>query len=300
MTTGCLPQTIQWTSMKKISACPSWLELSKDRSSFVFVPERAKIVRMIFELSIGGLGSYAIADRLTRQKIAPFGASEKWDHTTIDSMLRNRAMLGERQPRSWGGRGKKGAPVGEPISNYYPAVVDEATFQAAQVARQRNLSVGRGRKGNNVANIFTGLTTCLYCGSAVKFHSHGESKSLICAKVLEDAGCIRAGWSYGNFESSVLSFLGHPLLLERLTGDRQKVVAGLAGDIKRLLEPETYDLRLEITSLLKRVLTELKVASAGAEPMPTLPEALVRRDNPQRFFEIRLWDGPRYLGIPVL
>jgi hypothetical protein len=43
---------------------------------------------------------------------------------------------------------------------YYPAVVDVPTFQAAQVARQRNLAIGRGRKGHDITNIFTGLTTC--------------------------------------------------------------------------------------------------------------------------------------------
>ena len=142
--------------MKKISACPSWLDLSEDRRSFIFVPKKAEIVQMIFQLSIGGLGSYAISDRLTRQNVAPFGPSQKWDHTTIDSMLRNRATVGEYQPKTYTGGSKKGVPVGAPIPGYYPAVIDEATFAAAQVARQRNLVVGRGRKGNNIANIFTG------------------------------------------------------------------------------------------------------------------------------------------------
>ncbi len=285
---------------KKISACPSWLEISKDRTSFVFVPERAEIVRKIFELSIGGLGSYAIADLLTRHKLPPFGSSQKWDNTTIDGMLRNRATLGEYQPKSWAGGSKKGVPVGAPISNYYPAVIDEATFQAAQAARQRHLATGRGRKGNNIANIFTGLTTCAYCGGPVKFHSNGASKSLICAQVIDDIGCIRAAWSYRNFESSVLSFLVHPALMDRSAGDEQKILAELAARIRQLQRPETYDLRLEIASLLKQAISKLRVFSAGTAPTPTLPGALVRRENPERFFEITLSDGRSYLGIPVL
>ncbi len=286
--------------MKRISACPGWLDLSGDRRSFVFVPEKAQVVREIFELSIGGLGSYAIADRLNRKGVPPFGPSPTWDHTTIDGMLRSRATVGEYQPKSWAGGTKKGVPVGAPIANYYPAVIDETTFQAAQVARQRHLATGRGRKGNNIANIFTGLTTCAYCEGPVKFHSNGDSKSLICAQVIENVGCIRAAWSYRNFESSVLGFLAHPALLDRAHGDGQKIVAELAARIKQLQRPETYDLRLEIASLLKQVISELKVASAGASPSPTLPEALVRRDSPERFFEITLSDGRSYLGFPVL
>jgi Recombinase len=286
--------------MKKISACPSWLDLSEDRRSFVFVPEKAQIVREIFALSIGGLGSYAIADRLNRKGVPPFGQSPTWDHTTIDGMLRSRATIGEYQPKSWSGGSKKGVPVGAPISNYYPAVIDEATFQAAQVSRQRNLVTGRGRKGNNVANIFTGLTTCAYCRGPVKFHSNGDSKSLICAQVIENTGCIRAAWSYRNFESSVLSFLAHPALIECFRGEGQKILAELVARIKQLHRPETYDLRLEIAALSKQMISELKVASAGAEPTPTLPEALVHRDHPERFFEVFLSDGRSYLGLPVL
>jgi hypothetical protein len=98
----------------------------------------------------------------------------------------------------------------------------------------------------------------------------------------------------------VLSFLAHPALTERFTGEGQKVLAELVARIKRLYRPETYDLRLEIAALSKQVISELKVASAGADPTATLPEALVHRDIPERFFEITLSDGRSYLGLPVL
>ena len=198
-------------TMKKHTACPSWLDLSKDRSSFVFVPERAKVVRKIFELSIGGLGSYSIAKQFGRQGVKPFGSSPKWDHTNIDNLLRNRATLGEYQPKSYAGGSKKGVPMGDPIAGYYPAVIDEKTFIAAQEARRQHLRAGRGRKGTNLANLFTGITTCGYCGSLVKFHSNNSYKSLICQKVLDSHGCVRAGWSYKNFEviGSQLSLPSH-------------------------------------------------------------------------------------------
>jgi hypothetical protein len=40
--------------IKKLMGCPAWLGLSEDRASFVFIPDRAKIVQRIFELSIAG------------------------------------------------------------------------------------------------------------------------------------------------------------------------------------------------------------------------------------------------------
>src|SRR5258708_16300723 len=114
--------------MKKISACPSWLKLSEDRYSFVFVPDRAEIVRKIFELSIGGLGSYSIANHLNRQNVPPFGPSPKWDHTTIDSMLRNRATFGEHQPESYAGGSQQGIPLAPPVPLSYPPLIHQAPF----------------------------------------------------------------------------------------------------------------------------------------------------------------------------
>jgi hypothetical protein len=88
--------------------------------------------------------------------------------------------------------------------------------------------------------------------------------------------------------------------MEGFRGEGQKVLAELVVRVKQLHRPETYDLRLEIASISKQVISELKVASAGADPTPTLPEALVHRDIPERFFEITLSDGRSYLGMPVL
>src|SRR6202140_530405 len=149
---------------KKLSACPGWLRLSEDRTSFIFMPDRADIVRTIFELSIAGLGGYTIAKQLNAKKVPPFGPSPKWDQSTIHNLLRNRATIGEHQPKQY--RNRKEFPVGDPVPNYYPAVIEEGLFSAAQVARQRNLVSGRGRKGRFITNLFAGIPTCAYCGSA--------------------------------------------------------------------------------------------------------------------------------------
>ncbi len=286
-------------SMKKISACPSWLGLTEDRRKFVFLPERAEVVRKIFELAIGGIGSYAIANHLNRERIPAFGPSQTWDHTTVDSMLRNRATFGEYQPKSYAGGSKKGVPVGPPVAGYYPAAIDEATFHAAQAARRQNLISGRGRKGNNIANIFSGLAICAYCGSEIKFHSNGDAKSLICSKVLNNDGCIRTAWSYRDFEGNVLCFLAHPALAEKLSFGQKKIMSDLVYLIRQLSGHEVYTARFNIALLLKEIISELSISSAGSEPAQRLSEALVRRDISGRFFEIRLWDGPLYKGISV-
>jgi hypothetical protein len=63
--------------------------------------------------------------------------------------------------------------------------------------------------------------------------------------------------------------------------------------------PNVFSVRIEITSILKKIVTELNVACAGSKPAQTLPDALIRRDKPERFFKLTLWDGPTYIGLPI-
>src|ERR1700712_707268 len=136
---------------KKLMGCPAWLTLSEDRTSFVFMPERAEIVRRIFELSIAGFGAYTIAKQLNLKKTAVFGPSPSWDQSTIHNMLRNPATYGEYKPTPNSNEENTARP---PISNYYPAAIDKSMFVAAQEARQRNLAFGRGPKGPLITNVF--------------------------------------------------------------------------------------------------------------------------------------------------
>ena len=65
-------------------------------------------------------------------------------------------------------------------------------------------------------------------------------------------------------------------------------MAELVGRIEQLSGSNDYDVRLKIASLLKQVLSELKLANASSQPMRTLPGALIRRDNPERSADFRL------------
>jgi DNA-binding CsgD family transcriptional regulator len=277
---------------KKLMGCPAWLGLSQDRTSFIFIPERAKIVRRIFELSIAGFGGYTIAKQLNAQKVPSFGPSPKWDQSTIHNMLRNRATFGEYQPGKH--RIKKSLPVdGTAIQNFYPPVIEENIFKAAQEARQRNLVFGRGPKGRLITNLFSGLPTCSYCGSRVKFHSN--AKSLICQTVLEGGACYRFGWSYKNFENSLFEFLDESKVDKKFSEQLQHLQAGIQSQSER----EIYDARAEISQILKAIVLKLTIASAGASPPSIKPDARIRRDHPKRYFAAIFSDGSSRMGWPA-
>lgn len=277
---------------KKIMNTPGWLALNEDRTAFVYLPDRAEVVREIFNLSIGGLGGYSIAKLLNSRNVPAFGTSGRWDQSTIHNMLTSRATIGEYQKKQKI-KGKE-YPVGKSVSGYYPPVVDEETFEAAQIARRRNLSSGRGRKGRFVTNLFAGLTKCAYCNSPVKFHRNGPSMSLICANVLEGSNCFRFGWPYQDFERSFFAFFQEPSFNPKLF---QLLVRLKSTDKQE--EEQIYEARMEIAHTLRSLVSFVTIAAAGGNPAASKAGALIRRNHPDRFFSVMFSDGSSRTGYAV-
>ena len=123
--------------------CPAWLRLSADRRTYELMPDRAEIVRQIFANSAAGLGMYSIATRLNEAGVQAFVGKNGWHRSYIAKTLANRAVLGEFQPHILidGNR----VPDGEPITNYFPAIITEQIFYQAQHGRLSK--EGRWRRG---------------------------------------------------------------------------------------------------------------------------------------------------------
>ncbi len=274
---------------KRIKNAPSWLELTDDRTSFVFVPERAKVVREIFELSVAGSGGYSIAKLLNSKQVPAFGRSKRWDQSTIHNLLTNRAVLGEYQ-RKQTVEGKE-MPVGDPVPGYYPAVVGAELFNAAHQARQRNLAAGRGRKGRFISNLFAGLLECSYCGAPVKFHSNGNVKSLICKTVLDRGECARFAWSYADFEQSFFYLLGQSDDFPELS----KQLIRLKLSAEQAVSTEIYNVRSDIGRTIRRLVLRLTTNAAGDNPNFTAGD--IRRSHPDRYFTVTLIDGSSRTGL---
>jgi hypothetical protein len=287
---------VKLATSRRITACPAWLALSEDRTSFVFLPDRAEIVRQIFEMSIAGLGGYTIAKQLNSKNVPAFGPSPKWDQSTIHNLLTNKATIGEHQPKRY--EKKKELPFGDPIRNYYPPVIGEDLFLAAQRARRKNLASGRGRKGRLITNLFGNLLTCAYCAAPVKFHSNGNAKSLICSTVLQEGGCYRMAWTYRSFEDSFFKLVTEVAGLATAQNE-QETLRKLKTLIRNMSSGEVYDARLAISVILKAAVSEFKVAAAGSAPIAGRPDARIRRDGPGRYFEIRFSSGPTHTGFPA-
>ena len=134
----------------------AWVKLVE--GEFELIPERAAIVRRIYEDSASGLGAMTIARRLNDESVPTFGRSNGWQPSYIKKILTDRAVIGEFQPHL-SPKDRARQPVGDPIANYYPAAVKDGLFAKVQA---------RARKGGHAAargftNVLTGLAVCHEC-----------------------------------------------------------------------------------------------------------------------------------------
>ena len=195
--------------LKLTKRCPGWLTLSEDRRSFSVIEDRAKIIRRIFEETVSGLGVYSIARRLNAEGVPAFASRKGWQLSSIHKLITSRTVIGEYQPnRLIDG---KRVPDGEPIKNYYPAIIDEALYNAAHNARGLRREAGGGRTGKRVSNLFSKIAVCRECGSSMHFESKGSGPRggtyLVCDLVRRNMGCPSVRWRYNDFEASFLAFV---------------------------------------------------------------------------------------------
>ena len=119
---------------------PVWLKAVKGKPIEV-IPERAAIVRKMFEWAAKGLGAYMICDKLVKAGVPAWGPVFKgrpprWTPYYVSDTLRNRATIGEYTPhtKKLVSGVKRRVPDGEPIM-YYPPVVPLSLFQKVHAAR---------------------------------------------------------------------------------------------------------------------------------------------------------------------
>ena len=105
--------------------CPSWVSWDKEKKAFV-LNDGAEAVRFIFEKTAEGVGQRQVLAGLQKD-FKPIGLSGKWNGSFIQKVLNDRAVLGERQPKTADDKGSR-VPVGSVIVGYYPAVIDESAL----------------------------------------------------------------------------------------------------------------------------------------------------------------------------
>jgi DNA invertase Pin-like site-specific DNA recombinase len=190
--------------------CPEWLKVVDGK--FVPIEERVTIVRRIFRETIEGRGRRDIARRLNEERKYPFRSpdgSKGWQTSSIAKIVQGRMVLGEYVPHKGTHKLGNRQPDGAPIPNFYPAIIDEATFWLAQGALAERRGQSAGRRGVTGAHILQGLAKCSMCGSAMHILNKGKPPKggvyLACSSNLGKFRCDNATrWRVDTLEESLL------------------------------------------------------------------------------------------------
>jgi hypothetical protein len=252
------------------AVCPAWLKPIKVPTEnnkfktvgFEVIKDRGKLVQKLFKDAADGIGIYVQVKRLNEAKIPSFGRSGKWTLQYVAAILANRAVLGEHQPHRIikEGRIKKRVAEGDPIADYFPRVISDELFHRVRHATIQRLTRGRGRKGDRLNNLFSGIAYCVYCKSKMRYLDIRQ-RYLVCDGATRGFGCkITKGWRYDDFEASFLEFveeldLGSIINEEEHEAARLKVVHEIEscrGQVTSLDQEIDEKLQLRLDTAIAR------------------------------------------------
>lgn len=142
------------------SECPNWLKV--ENGKYVPISERVAAIREIYAKARDGFGISKLVRFANEGRLPVPGKGTTWHTSLVNRVLSNPALIGRFQPRKTV-QGKR-VPLGKPIENYYPAVLDVDLFMAVQSLRAKAAVFPKRRDDNNY-NYLMGIAQC-ECGGS--------------------------------------------------------------------------------------------------------------------------------------
>ncbi len=232
---------------------PGWLRAEGSgakesrNARFTVIPERAALVRRMYDMFFAGHGKKGISEAFNREGIPPWGRARFWYSTYVFKCLTSPAVLGFYTPTIYEHPdGRVHRVKQEPIAGYFPAIIDEETFQRAQtLIKGRTNPVRKG----HIASLLAGLAKCPRCGATmtrvIKGGKRKHPPSLVCVKAKAGAGCSFRSAKLPDIEQAFAENVSHfraPPLAE----------ADLATEIEGT-ENALYEVRKEIRQLVRAI-----------------------------------------------
>lgn len=175
------------------SVVPNWLyvDTSEGKKTIKADPEKAKVVKRIFDMALEGRGLESIAVALNADSVPTFGRAKYWNKAYVKMVLESEAVFGRFTPHKLSFEsGKKVRVPQEPIDSYYPKVVTENTFKKVKALRGGG-KASRAHTKYGVQNSLANLAKCSLCGSGMGRVTKGnkERPKLVCLNARSGGGC---------------------------------------------------------------------------------------------------------------
>jgi DNA invertase Pin-like site-specific DNA recombinase len=202
---------------KMTAKVPDWLQLSEDKKGFIINNDAQFAISVIFDKKLEGKGSEKIAKEMNQsaywKPTGRKGKSPSWRKSYIDKLLHNdKRLIGEHQLYKF--IDGKRVKIGDPISSYYPPIIELSKFERVQAQIKRNYQFKgyAGGRNGKMSNLFSPMAVCSECGSTMQFIDKGKppkgAKYYLCDKEKRgiEGGCIYGKIRYDKIEEYILTY----------------------------------------------------------------------------------------------
>ncbi len=220
---------------------PAWIKRDDEKGEFWLIPERAKVVKRMFELADSGKGATAIAKLLNAEGHVTFTYGKPWAADNVDRILKMPAVVGELYTKRMH------------VKDYFPPVIERAVFQRIKSRRKCGYNP-TGKAGKH--NIFVGIAVCGVCGMSMFLKSRvsrgRKYRYLQCSSVIKNDLCDARPYRYDKFEKHVLYHLREGAL----------ALLGVDNNATKEIENKISEMEGEVDACDGRVSLLLGVLSA--------------------------------------
>lgn len=147
------------------NTCPAWLTLTPCRRAFQLRHDRIATLVDICRMRADGISYTGISRKLNEKGTQTFRGGNGWQSSAVKALVRNRALIGEYQHQSRA----TGETIGDPVPDYFPRIVSNEVFQAANDLRLKAAMPSRGGEIWH-RNLLADLAVCGVCGSRMRFN----------------------------------------------------------------------------------------------------------------------------------
>jgi DNA invertase Pin-like site-specific DNA recombinase len=188
---------------------PVWLTWNVDENRFELVPDRAELLRAIFNKAHQGWSRHRIAKWLNEEGIPTWGIDKRkaphWHSSYIQKLLTSPSVVGVFTPhrKIEDENGVRRRKAQDPIERYFPAAVPREVFE--DVSARFSATAARGRNaGAEPRSIFSGVLKCGRCGGTVTRVSKGQQVYLVCSRAnMKAQGCKYQAVAYQAAEDAL-------------------------------------------------------------------------------------------------
>lgn len=246
--------TASWESRRKLAAaerrpmtgrCVAWLRLEKGR--FVPIPQRVRVVQQIFRWAAAGVGGLAITRKLNGTGVPTIGRAGAWSEAYVKKILKSAAVIGTLKLMK-----------GDEFADYYPPIVDKATWLKVQ-ARRTGRKLPPGPRTFN--SLFSRLAKCGVCGTSLQYVNKGPKPSqgawLVCSNRRLGGRCQARAWRYTDFERVIIGTLHTELDWHRLAPTIRDAVSEAIENLEELVAIASVELD-QVRTRERRIVTAIE------------------------------------------